>query len=153
VKTILAIDPGEEHCGIAVFRAGEKVECVWAGEKKPTDLYDWLDVGVALWARDDLRWDVLVVEEFRLYPAHAKAQAWSRFGTVEVIGVLREWARREGVEVVLQPASAKKVTNAILRKHKVVLKSRGHGSHARDAEVHGWHYLIRQGWAPAPAKP
>lgn len=138
---MLAVDPGEEHCGLAVFVDGE---CRWTGEKKPQDLYDWMGAYAAVYSRDRLKWDVLVVEEFRLYPKHAAAQAWSKFGTVEVIGVLKEWCRREEVELVMQPASIKKSTVAILRSHGKKMRSHGSGAHARDAELHGWHYILKQ---------
>ena len=139
MTVLLAVDPGDEHCGMAVF---VDRECRWTGEMRPEGLYDWLGTGAALWARDKLKWNVIVVEEFRLYPQQAKAQAWSLFGTVEVIGVLKEYGRREGVPVVLQPASAKKPVRAILKAKDVRLK--GKGPHAKDAELHGWHYLLAE---------
>ena len=140
MKTIIAIDPGAEHCGVAVFRGGE---CVYVGEKSPTDLFDWWGVGEALYGNPKGLFDVVIMEAFRLYPGVASAQSWSTFGTVEVIGVLRERCRREGVLFVTQPASAKKATRAILKAQGVVLK--GKGDHAKDAELHGWHYLMKGG--------
>jgi hypothetical protein len=137
MTVMLAVDPGDEHCGMAVF---VDRECRWTGEMRPEGLYDWLSTGAALWAREKLRWDVIVVEEFRLYPGAAATQTWSSFGTVEVIGVLKEYGRRENVAVVMQPASAKKPVRAILKAKGVKLK--GRGDHAKDAELHGWHYLL-----------
>lgn len=144
MTTILAVDPGEEHCGLAVFQGGE---CVWTGEKEPVGLFDWLALGAALWSRDTLQWDTVVVEEFRLFPKRAAAQAWSRFGTVEVIGALKEWCRRERVELVMQPASVLKPTASILRARGIELRSKG-APHARSAEQHGWHYLMAAGLLP-----
>lgn len=138
-RVVLAVDPGHGHCGIAVFR---DENCVWAGEKTPQELYDWLDVGAAQWARDTLQWDVMVVEEFRLYPKAAAAQTWSELGTVEVIGVIREYCRRRGIEFVLQPASIKRPTRSILRAHGESIL--GKGGHAKDAFLHAAYYLMSQ---------
>jgi len=126
---------------MAVFVDGQ---CAWTGEMPPLELYDWLRAYGPVYDRQRGKWGVVVVEEFRLYPAHAKAQAWSSFGTVEVIGVLKEWCRREGIPIVLQPASIKRPTTAILKSHGTTMMSRGNGGHAKDAELHGWHYILKQ---------
>ena len=89
-----------------------------------------------------MRWDVVVCEAFRLYPGAAATSTWSGFPTVEVIGVVRERCRRENVEFVLQPASIKKPTRAILRTHET--KIAGKDEHAKDAFLHGRHYLMGQ---------
>ena len=136
---VLAVDPGDVHCGVAVFVAGA---CRWTGEMGQDDLMDWLGVGAALYAPGALAWDAIVCESFKLYPGKASAQSWSTMATVEMIGKLREYCRhRPGTEFVLQPASIKKGSAARLRAHGVVLTSRGSGGHAKDAELHGWHYL------------
>lgn len=128
---MVAVDPGDVHCGWAVF--GDE-GCVAAGEYSPEELLDWL------WTADV---DVLVVEGFRLYPKGAGAQSWSSFRVVEVIGALGELARRRGIPVVVQPALVKKPTSSILRATGKRLLSRGKGGHAKDAEVHGWAYLMK----------
>ena len=69
--------------------------------------------------------------------------AWSELRTVEVIGVLRERCRQDGTAFVLQPASIKKATEGQLRSRGIMLKSKGSGGHAKDAELHGWHYWLR----------
>ena len=103
---------------------------------KPLELYDW-------WGVEPWKWDVVVMESFRLYTRMAAAQAWSTFGTVEVIGVVKERCRQERVELTMQSASVKKPIAAILRARGVALT--GKGPHARDAELHGWHWVLANG--------
>jgi hypothetical protein len=141
MASILAVDPGAEHCGLAVFKDGA---CCYVADKQPTDLFDWFAVGAALWGNAKLKYDVVVVEAFRLYPGAAGAQTWSAFGTVEVIGVLREKCRAAGTPFVVQAAAVKKPTAAVLKARGVKLRSHGKGSHAKDAELHGWHYVLSQ---------
>lgn len=138
MTTIIAVDPGET-CGVAVFVDG-KVR--YTAAMPPTDLYDWWGVGEALYTNPKLRFDAVIIEAFRLYPKQAGAQSWSTFATVEVIGVLRERCRRKSVPFFTQGAAVKKPTGAILKAQKVPLT--GRSPHARDAELHGWHYLLSQ---------
>jgi hypothetical protein len=149
LQSIIAIDPGEKHCGVAVFVAvmGEdgqpRLECRLTTEHTPEGMLDSLKVWSALYGNSKLGFDVMVVEKFVLYPEKAASLAWSEMRTVEVIGVLRERCRCEGVPFVLQPASIKKATEGMLRSRGIALKSRGSGGHAKDAELHGWCYWLR----------
>ena len=52
--------------------------------------------------------DVAVVEAFRLYPSRAKAQSWSTFPAVEVIGVIKFVCQKANVPIVFQNASLAK---------------------------------------------
>jgi len=140
VTTLLAIDPGSDHCGVAVFVDGA---VVYTAEKKPRELFDWLDVGRALFGGVGMEWDVVVCESFRLAATAAKAQIGSAFGTVEVIGVVREYCRARGIEFVEQPPAIKRPTAAILRAHGEIQP--GKGPHVKDAWVHGRRWLMREG--------
>jgi hypothetical protein len=144
---MIAIDPGEHHCGVAVFRVydgdgtKQSAACVFTAEYEPEQLFDWLGVGGALYGNSRLQFDVMVCEEFKLYPEKMKSLAWSELKTVEVIGVLRERCRNKRVQFVLQPASIKKATFAQMKRKDVAFVSRGSGGHCKDAEAHGWHYV------------
>lgn len=148
----LAIDPGGVHVGMALFL---DVECQTAWEMAPAEaiaeLRDFILGGLI---------DKLVIEEFRLYPWLADTLSYSDFPTVQLIGALKlVWATNGGVdwsgsgaktvELVMQPATIKKPTRQILKAKKVksqakIMKA---GNHAADAELHGYHHLMR---LPAP---
>lgn len=57
--------------------------------------------------------------------------------TSECIGVLKYICDRAGVSWVQQPASIQKPTEARMKAQGVRLVSRGHGPHAKSAELHG----------------
>jgi hypothetical protein len=139
---ILAIDPGDEHCGMAYFREGK---CQWVAETDPHECEEvtksHLDEGL----------EALVVEAFRLYPEQAKTQIWSDFPTVQLIGVLKYLHRQSvaagGTSVLaVQGADIKKPTRRILRAKKIrsVAKQNKAGGHAADAELHGHHYWLKR---------
>lgn len=119
--------------------------CVRAWEETPdgcTDqIVDWLLDGI----------DAIVVEEFRLYPWAAEQQSFKTFPEVEVIGVIK-WLHRTMAEengsqcrLVMQQASIKEPTTKILRHKKIksLAKAVGAGGHAKDAELHGWHHILK----------
>lgn len=89
-----AVDPGDVHVGFAEFgvfgtdAAGDGWVCTRAWEKDPDNAID--DIAAAML---QYHIDVLVVEEFRLYPDKAMAQTGSIMGTCELIGQIK-WAHR-----------------------------------------------------------
>jgi hypothetical protein len=149
LQSIIAIDPGATHNGVALFTISmgpdglPECDCTFTTEHTPEGLFDNLKVWGAMKGNSKGGFDVMVVEKFVLYPEKAASLAYSELRTVEVIGVLRERARQEGVAFVTQPASVKKATEGQLRARGIELKSRGSGGHAKDAELHGWHYWLR----------
>lgn len=86
---------------------------------------------------------VLVIEEFRLYPDKSEAQAFKAMKTSEMIGALKLVAKQYKVPVVEQGAGIKKATRAQLRARGI--KQVGRGDHARDAELHLLHYILKNG--------
>lgn len=139
---VLAIDPGDVHVGMAYF---EDPLCLEAWEYGPDEALDYVR-GVL----ENQFIDVLVVEEFRLYPWRAQAQAFSQMLTCEMIGALklahRLWGATNGVGLEIQSAQIKEPTTNILRARgvKSVAKSAHAGLHAFDAECHGHYYLEHQ---------
>ena len=128
---MLAIDPGEVHCGYALFNGGD---CYEAGEWRPHELMTRLEGWMRQGALDEV-----VIEDYRLYPDKSKQQAHSQMFTVRVIGALEFIVARfgGGVPVIFQRADIKKATVAQNEKRGYQWKSRGHGGHAKDAETHG----------------
>lgn len=138
VSRIVAIDPGSTHVGVAMFIGAE---CVWAREMTPEELEDdlalWLELGSV---------DVVVCEKFQLYPWKSDQQAWSEMETCERIGVIKYICRAWGYEPVMQPASIKKPTFAILRRKKIrAFGAKPRNQHVLDAQAMGWHYLLTKG--------
>jgi len=140
-EVVLAIDPGDPHCGLARFVDGE---CVAAAEFKPERMLGLLE----LWFTES-KIDKVVCEEWRLYGQFAATQSGSTMPTVEVIGVIRWLCRRWGVELIMQAALVKVPIQRILKAHGVKLQSWGHGDHAKDAELHGYRYLLKERWDTA----
>jgi hypothetical protein len=133
---LLAVDPGGKHVGLALFT---DETCIKAWEETPADAIIFIREEVA-------ELDVLVIEEFRLYPWMLDNQAWSDLPTCQLIGVLKYLHAVHGdasVKLVMQAATIKKPTARILRARRIVSQAKRSraGGHAYDAELHGWHYL------------
>lgn len=166
---LLAIDPGEAHCGMALMRrdgtSGEAEKdwaCIAAWTVDPDECIRYtasaLMVGVHRTEQDEQRAerhgsdalpiDTLVIEEFRLYPWASEEQAFSEIPTIKVIGVLEYLHRAHNrlggaCTLVKQSAQIKKPTRAICRARKVI--SKAGSTHAKDAQLHAWYHLLRLG--------
>jgi hypothetical protein len=151
VTTLLALDPGAVHNGIAMFddEHNESWRCYAAWEFAPEECENYLTKMVS-----DHNIDGLVVEQFNLYPDQAMAQTGSEMGTCERIGVVKYLARVYGVPLTMQPASIQKPTVGLLRVRgiKSMAKRLQAGEHALSAELHGWHAILRPELAQAQAK-
>lgn len=148
---LLAIDPGHVHVGMALFEDGV---CTNAWEMTPVVALEYVRVNLA-----EQLLDVLVIEEFRLYPWMAKQQSFDDLPTVQLIGALKYlWAtcgatvfHRQGEDgeqtcvLAMQPATIKEPTRNVLRGRKIksLAKKLKVGGHAADAELHGYHYVLR----------
>jgi hypothetical protein len=128
---VLAIDPGEVHCGVAFFDDGV---CTHTEECKPSTLFEHLVFEML---------DVVVCEEFRLYPWTAGAQSFSSMATCEVIGVIKYICEQESMPLVMQSATIKKVASAQMKARGVdnLAVVQRKGGHAVDAFLHGWFYI------------
>lgn len=132
VVNLLAIDPGEKHNGFAMWNSGDLTDTDTLG---PDDFVDFL------WHYPN-RWDQIVMEEYRLYPWLLQQQGFSAVETVEIIGVVKHLARQRGWPVEMQPASIKKPAEGITRTRGIRLV--GRTRHARDAELHGWYWILKK---------
>lgn len=89
--------------------------------------------------------DVVVYENFQLFGHKAKQQIGSKFETVQAIGIIKSWAKRNKAEQIEQRPSDK----AIAQKWTGIVPTGAHNtnSHWVDAFNHGMFYLIKQGIA------
>lgn len=149
----LAIDPGDVHVGWAYHQPkfGMRAEC---GEWRPKEacraIKDMILSGEI---------DEILLEEYRLYDKNYENQAWSPFKTVQLIGAIK-WIAEDygslshpggtcpvhgdyvGVHVHEQGATIKTATRAQLAARGI--RQLGSGTHARDAELHLWHRVLRE---------
>lgn len=137
---VLAIDPGDRHVGWARWR--RRGESVVAGEVDADAGAGFVDVVLNVATRSKLP-AVLVIEDFVLYPGQDKRTAWNPMLTSEMIGQLKWIASMRGVPVVLQGANIKKPTRHQLKPRGITQV--GSGTHARDAELHLYHYILKEG--------
>jgi hypothetical protein len=145
---VLGIDPGAKHCGYCWYKPVPRSDHFsserGAGTLPPDELLEFVDAKLEEFVREVGEAEVkLVVEEFRLYASHAMAQAWDTMMTSEVIGALKWIARQHSVEVIEQGATIKKPTKAQLKPRGI--KPFAQGAHARDAELHTLHYVLKEG--------
>jgi len=138
--TVLAIDPGGVHCGMAWFN---NAVCIRVEEHTPNDCVDL----TSHWLRQ-AGTEALVIEEFRLYPWLAAAQSFSTFETVETIGALKTVHRwlGGGVALAMQPASIKEPTRKIMATRGVqsLATMTNAGVHCSDALLHAYYYTNQQ---------
>lgn len=138
-RTIVAIDPGDIHQGVAIGQYGKKGwRCTVALETRPFDLLVTLSNACASGFLE-----AIIFERFIL-DGRAQAQIGSEMETSQMIGAIK-YIGASGVPVVGQ-------TNKIMKPTRAVLKARGIksrakqlkvGVHAADAELHMYHYLIK----------
>jgi hypothetical protein len=134
---VIGVDPGAEHTGLALFAWGVEARCVETATLKPWPAMDKL----CSWLTDHTPVLTVVYEEFRLYDD--KPLVWDDMATVEAIGALRWICRGFGVSTFRQGASIKKPTSGLMR--HLGLRCTGQSGHARDAELHAWRWLLREG--------
>lgn len=142
-KHLISIDPGGEHVGWARFEDGKlEIVCERTPNEAEEILWEWAEhLPLLERTRDSL----LVIEDFRLYPDKAKSLIGSGMPTSQLIGSLRFIARFYDIPVVLQPAAIKVPTEFQMKRRGIVHAAvqRKQGGHAKDAETHGYHHLIR----------
>lgn len=148
----LAMDPGDVHVGWAIHSGDPDLRRALTGEWRPRQACHEVK---ALLIDGEI--DEIVMEEFRLYDKDYENQAWSPFKTVQLIGAIKwiaeDYGPREvghcpvhgeyrGIHVHEQGATIKKATRAQLPKRRILQV--GSGTHARDAELHLWHRVLRE---------
>lgn len=132
--TMLSIDPGEKHCGMAYWIDGK---LQWTMDLDPPGLYRWL---MNHEPTPSETFEV-VMEAFKLYPWKSDAQAFSELRTVEVIGVVKFLCEVRKVFCTMQDATIKKPTFGIMRSRGVEVTG---NQHEKDAVAHGYHRIHRR---------
>lgn len=101
-------------------------------------------------AREPQGYDVVVMEDWRLYPHMANNFVGSSFPSVQFIGAVRLCCKLSGTKLVMQGASVKKTADKTLAKlrpelHELVTRPIKHDDgHDLDAIRHLWIYTWRQ---------
>jgi hypothetical protein len=149
---VFAIDPGEEHAGMAWTRDLPTLiggETVGSRFTAATDNPDGCTDRFARWCSEARIAGVtrakVVVENYRLDPAKLQMHMGSDVPTLQHIGALKYVARVHKIEVIMQNRDIKKPMAGILNGRG--LKALGDSRHAKDAELHLWYYCL-QGTLP-----
>ena len=139
----VSIDPGEST-GWALWKEGNLVE---ASTDSLWDVIDGL-CGVAdLSHTTEIEWpklDLIVMEDWALYPWKLKELGWDKCRTARGIGAIELIARLSSIQLVLQPAAIKKGAVAA-GAEELFLKPLHENRHANDAIMHGVFYMARNG--------
>lgn len=127
----LALDPGDTTG--------------WAGFKENGDVDGFGD----LFSKEDVyemlnrnRPDVVICEDYFLYPWLAKEQSWSPFDTVRIIGAVEFWCWDNDKLLVLQKPDIKGIA---YKWAGLVKPNNKKMTHQTDAYVHGVYYLQKNG--------
>lgn len=129
--SLLCLDPGETT-GWAIFRHGK---LTGAGQFRVTrlELFDQLVT--------KFNPDMMIIENYRVYPWLLKQHSWSEIPTLRYIGALQHIAALRGTPVRLQMAQLVKTycTNPKLRQWGLYREDK---KHANDAIRHGCYFLL-----------
>jgi hypothetical protein len=132
---LLAIDPGEKYCGVALFTYDlNDILAVLTATWDPETLYRKLEHAVLL--------DRVVLERYVIYPWALKQHGFASVPTIEVIGVVKHLCKKTGLPITLQNASIKKQAEGMLRLGG--LEVLGSTRHERDAYLHGMFWLQKE---------
>jgi hypothetical protein len=129
----LSFDPGETTGWCSLNEQG--IPTGMGALKGDEALYEFLD-------NVDPIPKVVVIEEFKLYGNKAKQQIGSTMKTSQTIGIIRAYTRKWKSEVVIQPASIKKIAELWTG---VSPKGSHANSHHIDAFNHAMYYLQKNG--------
>lgn len=141
----ISIDPGEDT-GIALWEDGS------LGEALTHRLWDVVDaLSEAFGFRESVdpelqlpKPDLIVMEDWALYPWKLKDLSWDKCRTARGIGAIELLCRMSNTQLVLQPAAIKK--NAVAAgAEELFLRPLHENRHANDAIMHGVFYMARNG--------
>lgn len=133
----LAIDPGEKRTGWARF--DESGATTGFGHVDGIDEFlDWLD--------DQPKPKVLIMEDYRVNPGIS--HAFSRVRTVECIGGIKRYCRKNGVKLSEQRNLVLPIGLRYLGMYEVYYRGTKKIKHVDDeisALAHGTYYLVKNG--------
>jgi len=141
----ISIDPGEST-GWALWDSGNLVE---ASTDILWDVIDSLCEVSSIRENPELelkfpKIDLIVMEDWALYPWKLKELGWDKCRTARGIGAIELICRVSGIQLVLQPAAIKKGVVAA-GAEELFLKPLHENRHANDAIMHGVFYMARNG--------
>lgn len=131
----LTIDPGEDT-GWQLWEGTDNTD---GGQTKGWEFVDQ----VAEWARAG-ELQLVVIEDWALYPWKLQDLGWDKCRTARFIGALTFICRDAGIPVVFQPASIKKTAEKAGADHLYVTP-RHENRHQNDAIQHGIFYMATKG--------
>ncbi|ALY09181.1 RuvC-like resolvase [Arthrobacter phage Chridison] len=152
-RMILAVDPGDEHVGVAWLDRQEKGwAVVFVTEMTPEEFLDYI-----LPALQSGLFRYFVLESFSLYADKLKEQIGSEMLTSQMIGAAKFAVKIANesshlnpnmdyeVQLVMQQPAIKAPAFAILERKKYKFTAdrlKVPGQHVRDAEVHGIKFVM-----------
>lgn len=138
MKYLVAIDPGAEHCGLAIFSYAP--ECKASRTLTPHGLYGTLINLMRAGAVQEI-----VYERYQQY---GNGRTGDEFPTVEVIGVIKFLADAYEVPYTPRGAAIKTAVRKLIEARKLPTPSKEVESdlriHAADAELHGYSYILQK---------
>lgn len=131
----IAIDPGTKQVGWAAFDSSG--ETTGFGVIKGEDAFlDWLE------EKSDVK--VIIIEGYFINPH--KHRTWSAAGTSEVIGAIKRYARKHGIEIVEQRNTDLPIGLRLIGMYDVYYRNRKNIKHVDDeisALAHGTYYVVK----------
>lgn len=89
-------------------------------------------------------WELIVIEDWQLYPWKAQDLSWDKQLTVRGLGALQFIAHALGRDCVLQPAKIKEAA-VVAGAEELFARPLHDNRHQNDATMHGVHYLAQRG--------
>ena len=128
----IAFDPGNTT-GYAVFDIHGDVQTMGQISNGIEGVVEWL-------SKHDEPYSTMIVEDYKITPNEASHNVGRDLMAVQVIGMLKGWAKSHSIRLVMQSRNVKNM-GAIYGgyKHKGAHKD----SHQWDAYYHGMYYLVK----------
>lgn len=145
---VIAIDPGDTHVGVSIGHCSETS----GGSYLVMSLeMEFLAAQEFVQEMLDMQWvQVLVIEDFKLHRDKAMAQVGSRMMTCRMIGAF-SWMvihANNGIQGTCKlqtyEADTKKTMRGLLKALEIPPVPSGNSGHARDSQLHFWHYCLVQ---------
>ncbi len=134
---IISIDPGESS-GVVVCTVDGHMDTFTIIDHRTISLWRGFECML-----DEHQPDVIVAEQFRLYPQMARTQAFSTMVAPQVLGAVREIAERKGMPVIEQAANIGTKLQMPVHAAKELRKLKT--EHEKDAAKHAYAYCLSQG--------
>lgn len=141
------VDPGPT-CGMVLLRhpprpqRGDNYERFYFSYTMPQEQAQSDFARFCLEARRQHKIPNLVIEEYRIYPGSIGAHYGKTIPTAECIGAFKWIVGRMGGSVTEHASDVKQTTHGMLRARGIKVTTSS--EHAKDAELHMWHFVLKQ---------